>query len=615
MSAVILPRIGGLAASSPGAWQPRHVFGETSFRTDADVQAVTFGPDGLWSVEEGGGLRRWEAATGRLLNRYDLEEDATVWAFRPDGRLLAGCSADLILWDIPSARRRMIIPQPAWVTSVAFLPDSDLVATGHDDGIVRLWDGADGQLLREFRGYFRSVSALAFSPDGKRIVSAGEDKLMLIWNMASGEIEGLLGGHTDRIPALLWHPDGRRIISAGWDTTARIWDVETREPIILLNSHVGQVVALGLSSDGNLLACADGENAVHIWDLSVYEELHVLRDTGAELRCLAFNADGTKLAAGGADYSLHLWQTNTGQCLSGKVEPPGAAASVSISPNGQRLVGVHGSALRIWNTDSGELTEQRHDPELRTAAYSPDGQLLALAGEGVILQDTATGRSRPLPEGPMPPITVMAFAPAAPLLAGAGDASADVWIWNTRTGEPALLIPDAAPGCTVQCLAFHPRRPALAVGGCDWYETGGSDGTVILWDVTSKRREVLLGGGATAIAFDPTGCRLAVAGLDHVVRVWDLIERRLVGERIGHADTVRGLAYSPAGGRLATASDDRTVRLWDVDAEQPILVASLSVQANSIVFSSDGKALFTANGDGSCSEFSIPTECVSQPNS
>jgi WD40 repeat protein len=613
MSAVILPRNGGSVSWPPEVWKARRVFGETSLRTDADVQAVTFGPEGLWSVEEGGSLRRWDTVTGRLVNRYDLEENATLWAFRQDGRLLAGCASDLILWDIPSARRRMILPQSAWVTSVAFLPDFDLLATGHDDGIIRVWDGADGQLLREFRGYYRSVSALAFSPDGKRIVSAGEDKLMLIWNMASGEIEGLLGGHTDRIPALLWHRDGRRIISAGWDTTARIWDAETREPIILLNSHVGQVIAVAQSADGNLLACADGANAVHIWDLTTYEEVHVLHDAEAEISCLAFNRDGSLLAGGGADYSLHLWQPTSGRCLSGKVEHPGASASVSISPDGERLAGVHSSTLHIWKTDSGELVHQHHASGLRIAAYSPDGQL-AVAGDTLLLQSTATGERRRLPEGPPPPIRVILFAPAAPLLAAAGESSADVWIWNTETGEPALLIPDAVPGCSVQCLAFHPQRPVLAVGGCDWYETGGSDGTVIIWDVTSKRREVLLGGGATAIAFNSCGRLLAVAGLDHVVRVWDLAERRLVCERVGHTDTVRGLAYSSAGGLLATASDDRTVRIWDDHADQPILVASLAVQANALVFSGDGHALFTANGDGSCSEFSMSTECLWLPN-
>jgi WD40 repeat protein len=560
----------------------------------------------LWSVAEGGGLRQWDAASGKLLAWHELEDDATLWSFRQDGRLLAGCTADLLLWDLPSGRRRTIIPQPAWITAVAFHPETDLVATGHDDGLIRVWDISDGTLLREFHGYFRPVSALAFRPDGKKIVSAGEDKLMLIWSIDTGEIDGLFGGHTDRIPAMIWHPDGRRIISAGWDTTARVWNAETHEPIILLNSHVGQVVALALSPDGSRLACADEANAVHVWDLSTNEELQILREAEAEIRCLAFNEEGTRLVAGGADRCLHMWQPISGECLSGRVEPAGGKTSVAVSPDGRRLASAHGTAVRVWDVDSDVLLKERHASDLQAVAYSPDGQLLAIGGEHIELLDATSLSNGRLLVGPEKPVVALAFAPGAPLLAAGGSASADVWIWETESGQPALLIPEAVPGCTVQCLAFHPSKPVLAVGGCDWYETSGSDGLVVVWDVPGRRREALLGGGATAIAFDPTGRRLAVAGLDHVLRVWDLAERRLVGERIGHADTVRGLAYSPDGRWLASAGDDRTVWLWDAETGRAVLIASLSVQATSIAFTSDGNALFTGNGDGSCSELLVP---------
>jgi WD40 repeat protein len=606
MSATIVPSNASLKASSPGDWSVRRVFGETSFRSDAEVQAVAFGPGGLWSVEEGSCLRQWDSATGRLLSWRNLEDVATLWSFRSDGRLLAGAASDLILWDVPSGQRRAILPQSSWVTAVAFLPGSELIATGHDDGVVRVWDMDDGQLLREFRGYFRSVSALAFSPDGKRIISAGEDKLILVWNFDTGEINGLIGGHTDRIPALIWHPDGRRIISAGWDTTARIWDANTHEPIILLNNNVGQVVALALSPNGNILACADAANDVHIWDMNSNEEMHLLREAEAEVRCLAFNADGTRLVAGGADRSLHLWQPISGECLSGESGELGPASSVAVSPDGRRLVDAHGTMLRVWNLDSGELMEQRRDCGLRAAALSPDGQLMAIAGDRVELLEAATGKSKRLLDGLKPPIVTLAFAASAPLLAAGGGSSADVWVWDTCTGEPALLIPEAVSGCVVQCLAFQPHRSVLAVGGCDWYEATGSDGMVVVWDVAGKRREALLGGGAASLAFDPTGRRLAVAGLDHTLRFWHLTERRLLGEWIGHTDSVRGLAFSPDGRWLASASDDRTVRLWHVDSGRPAWIASLSVQATSIAIGPSGKELYTGNADGSCSQFDIP---------
>jgi WD40 repeat protein len=607
MSATILPHSSTSLTPPPGDWPVGRVFGERPFRTDADVLAVAFGPCGLWSVEDGGGLRQWDVGSGRQLSWHALHEEETSWSFGPDGRLLAGASLDLTLWDVASGRRRLVIPQDTWVTALAFAPDSDLAATGHDDGIIRLWDTSDGRLVRQLRAYLRPVSALAFSPDGKRLASASEDKLMFVWNVGTGAIEGLLGGHTDRIPALVWHPDGRRLVSAGWDTTARVWDTVSFDPIILLNGHASQVVTLALDGDGGLLACADSANAVHVWDMGTYEPLHVFDDAEAEVRCLAFDAGGMRLAAGGADRSLHLWDPRRGQRLGGQAGTPGTATSISVSTDGKRLACVHGPLLRIWDARSGAIVHEcRDDAELRAVAYCPDGRLLAIGGDRVELRDAATGQRQSLLEGPKAPVSALTFASAAPLVAAGSAASADVWIWDVRTGEPALMIPDAVPGGVVQALAFHPCRSALAVAGCDWYEAGGSDGAVVSWDLLTRRREALLGGGASAIAFDPTGRRLAVAGLDHVLRVWDLAERRLVGECTGHADAIRCLAYSPDGRWLASAGDDRTVRAWDAESGRAVWIASLGTQVTAICFAPDGRSLFTGNVNGSCSHLPFP---------
>jgi WD40 repeat protein len=605
MSATIVPH--SATPASPGNWPVGRIFGERPFRTDADVLAVTFGPGGLWSVEDGGGLRRWDAGSGQQLGWRALQEEETSWSFTPDGRLLAGASLDLTLWDVATGRRRIVIPQDTWVTAMAFASGSELAATGHDDGIICIWDTCDGRLVRRLRGYLRPVSALAFSPDGKRLASASEDKLMFVWSIASGEIEGLLGGHTDRIPALVWHPDGLRLVSAGWDTTARVWDTETFDPIILLNGHASQVVALALDGHGGLLACADSANTVHVWDLATYEPVHVFDDAEAEVRCLAFNAEGTRLVAGGADHSLHLWDPRHGQRLSPESPAPGTVTSVALSPDGKRLASVHGPLLRTWDAGSGAiLLECRGDAELRAVAYSPDGRLLAIGGDGVELRDATSGERHSLLPGPQPPVSALAFAATAPLLAAGSAASADVWIWDVRSAEPTLIIPDAVPGGVVQALAFHPCRCSLAVAGCDWYEAGDSDGAVVAWDILTRRREALLGGGASGIAFDPTGDRLAVAGLDRTLRVWDLAERRLAGEWTGHADAVRCLAFSPDGRWLASAGDDRTVRLWSAESGCAVWIASVSTQVTALRFAPDGQSLFTGNANGSCSHLPLP---------
>jgi len=601
MSATILPPAWGPHSALLFPTTPCRFFGELPFHTDADVLALHFGQRDLLSLEEGGLLRRWDPESGRLLSWHALEQDATLWQFSPNGHILAAADGDLTLWDVAAALRRSLIPQDAWVTAIAFGPDPDIIASGHDDGMIRIWDMSDGQLILRLRGHQRPVSALAFSPDGRRLVSAGEEKLMLLWNTCTGEIEGLLGGHTDRIPKVAWHPDGNRLFSAGWDTTARVWDVRTCEPIILLNSHASQVVTMAVSADGSLLACADSANAVHVWDVDKNETIQILNEAEAEIRWLAFRPDGLRLAAGGADRVIHVWEPRSGKCTGGRVAPWGVGADVSISSDGKRLARIHGEWLQLWDALASRLLFERKTGALmHSVAFSPDGQVLATAGDRLRFWDARTAEPLYELEGPAEAQTMVAFAPEGHLLASAGPDTADVWLWDANAGQPSLLIPAAVPSANVQALAFHPRRSLIAVAAFDWFQTGGEDGGVALWDVRARLRQHLFPGGALAVAFDPGGHHLAVTSLDQTIRVFDLYSHELVAELQGHADAVRCLAYSPDGIRLVSGSDDRTVRLWEVASGSSKGIAALPTQAKSLCFSPDGRRIFTANANGSC---------------
>ena len=72
--------------------------------------------------------------------------------------------------------------------------------------------------------------------------------------------------------------------------------------------------------------------------------------------------------------------------------------------------------------------------------------------------------------------------------------------------------------------------------------------------------------------WSPQGDRLAAAGADGTILVWDATTGREIHALKGHTTTVRSVHWSPDGRRLVSGSDDRTVRVWDSKTGRELLV-------------------------------------------
>ena len=117
-------------------------------------------------------------------------------------------------------------------------------------------------------------------------------------------------------------------------------------------------------------------------------------------------------------------------------------------------------------------------------------------------------------------------------------------------------------------VAFHPDGERVA--------SAGADGQVLIWETrTGKILDSLDGheGKVIAVAFSPDGGTIASGGEDGVIRLWLAEDGSPIRTLEGHEAWVIDLAFSPDGGRIASgggswgvyrASNDYTVRIWDV---------------------------------------------------
>ena len=244
-------------------------------------------------------------------------------------------------------------------------------------------------------------------------------------------------------------------------------------------------------------------------------------------------------------------------------------------------------------------------PAVTAAAYHPQAKTVAFGLHGEVqLFDPATAEPMGTIPGVAGRVTALAFAPSGKWLAvAAGEPG--------KSGVVTVVPLDAAgkPAGPAKTAATH-KDIVYAVAVSDdgtRLATAGYDRTIQVFELapdgTAKLLHTLRDHSDTiyALAFQPGGLLLASAAGDRAVKVWDVLTGTRLYTLGESTDWLYALAWNPDGRHLAAAGVDRSVRVWAVDRAGGRLVHSVFAHPRPVSrlgFSGDGKALFTAGEDG-----------------
>lgn len=584
-------------APIPGSATPIEEFQETSTPLSAPVSPTpaSLSPENANSIVP--------------LRRYGLGIPTDV-AYAPDGSLIAVASSiGMYRYDAESFAELTPIETGAYVRSVAFSPDSRLIAAGEESGGLRLWDARTGTFVRALEGHAGEVDCLAFSPDGKLLASAdykygdGDElpnSIVKIWHVEDGallEETVQFSSRPTSVRALAFTPTGDQLLI---NTVGRLSIMDSRDWHLIrtLEAYNGNIdllqerdpgfTRLAFSPDGEMLAASMLDHTVQFWRTSDWGWINQTITVPDErwVDELVYSPDGKLLIGGG--YPIRFWDAKTRLLL----EAPSISGDIALSPDGASLAVLGDYQLELWNlSDFSRLhTWEGYTEGVHSLDISPDGQILAAGtfeGPARLLQVQDGRLLHLLPDAQMD----LHFSPDGQTLAAV---QYGVQLWDVQDGT----LQDTYEwwSGTAESAAFSPDGRRLAVGM-------ERDGVEVL---KSSEREVLFNlkwettyyNPISAVAFSPDSRLLATGDREPTVRLWDMKNGQLVSALEGHTSEIHDLAFSPDGTTLASASLDGTVRLWRVEDGSPLQVLEHPGSVLDVNFSPDGYLLASACGDG-----------------
>ena len=239
-----------------------------------------------------------------------------------------------------------------------------------------------------------SVESAEFSPDGKYIVSGTKfDNSVIMWRTSDGA-EQWRAYATQEIERVGFSPDGKYVASCSEDYLVTVYEAETGKEVLKIDQERA-ADGLAYGNKKNILVIGqekleeknNGGKVVHgyvtAYDMPSGKELYKV-DHGGTVNEIRFTPDDEYFLSAGTNSEVKIWNTDTGELT--KTLKPGRTfkfVCADFSPDGRYVVasGFEGDIF-VWEWRSGKLIRDFNTSgrKVETIAFSPDGQYILTAG-------------------------------------------------------------------------------------------------------------------------------------------------------------------------------------------------------------------------------------------
>ncbi|WP_432246638.1 trypsin-like peptidase domain-containing protein [Streptomyces sanyensis] len=527
-------------------------------------------------------------------------------------RLAAACSNGIVpRWaHTLGSPHQVLAGHTDWVRAVAvgLAGDRDIIATGSDDGRVRIWDAVTGQPIGAplISGH-GPVESVAIGRAGVHdiIVSGSAFGIVDSWDAVTGQPIGDPIASDLKIKSVAIGRAGDRDIIATGTGHGRveIWDAVTRRCIVNpISDHIGPAgsVAIARAGTRDIIVTGSDDGTVAIWNAVTGQHVNNLASFHLPVHAVAIGRAGNRNIIAATCFAMaRVWDADTGQPIGDPLlGHAGEVRALAIGRAGDRDIIVTGSDDQTVQVRDATTYEPIGNPLI-----GHDGSILAMtigrAGTRDIIataSDDQTARiwepllgrlvGNPL-VGHGSKVNAIAVGRAGDRdVIATGSDDRTVRIWDATTGE-RIGNPLTEDIGTVWAVAIG------RAGNRDIIAAGGESGMLGIWDAVTRTqpignplmnrravreaaaRRALWTATVHAVAIGRAGDRdiVATSNGEGGVAVWDAATGRLMGNPLtSHVGTVWAVAIGRAGDRdiIAAGGEYGMLEIWDAVTLQPI---------------------------------------------
>ncbi len=321
--------------------------------TDDGTRLVTAGRDGA--------IRFWECAPWMCESTWPQRE-GNVFNLKlsPDGTTLAACyggSSHVVRLLDPNdgTVRDVFHGHNDIVSSVAYDPTGQYLASSSYDGTVRIWplNEPDGTTTTSIDISETRANAVTVSPDGQSLAVVDDTVRISIVDVNSGAITRQFPFEGRRIPSVSWNPQSSTIAVALMVDPGVVLIDAARGSQRPLEESIGACRIVRFSPDGSLLAAGAEDGAVHVWQMSsdaTIDSHSVFSGHQQDVFALSFSPDGSLLATSGRSGAIRLWDIETGSEFVRLPGHPDMVFTLEFNRDGTKLFSAgRDTMIRVWD--------------------------------------------------------------------------------------------------------------------------------------------------------------------------------------------------------------------------------------------------------------------------